>query len=143
VTILPAQECPARHHPTMTPARPLTGWALVLLLGFGLAACGQGGAAPDGGAVADVDGAVAYAANCAVCHGAEGQGTAQGPPLVHIVYEPGHHPDEAFRRAIAQGVVPHHWEHGPMPALPDVRAEEVDAIIAHVRDLQREAGIID
>ncbi len=80
-------------------------------------------------------------ANCSACHGPQGQGTDQGPPLVHVVYEPSHHPDDAFRQAIAQGAAPHHWDFGPMPPVPDLDDDEVDAVIAYVRDLQREAGI--
>jgi mono/diheme cytochrome c family protein len=122
---------------------PLLMWAGVALAVLALASCGSRSTSPEGGETAAVDGAAAFAANCAVCHGSEGQGTAQGPPLVHPIYEPGHHPDEAFRRAVAEGVVPHHWEFGPMPALPRVPDAEVEAIIGHVRDLQREAGIVD
>jgi mono/diheme cytochrome c family protein len=124
---------------TASRVRSLSGWAL--LLAIGLAGCGQGGAPAQTADTAAVDGAVAFAANCAVCHGADGQGTAQGPPLVDIVYEPAHHSDDAFRRAIAEGVIPHHWELGPMPPLPGIGQDEVEAIIAHVRDLQRDAGI--
>jgi mono/diheme cytochrome c family protein len=123
--------------------RALLDWALVAVVV--LAACGtEGAAVPDGTAGAEVasgDGAAAFTANCAMCHGPVGDGTDQGPPLVHIVYEPSHHGDDAFRRAVAQGVTPHHWDFGPMPPQPQVGSEELEAIIAHVRALQRDAGI--
>ena len=60
---------------------------------------------------------------------------------MHEVYEPSHHPDESFRNAVQQGVQPHHWEFGPMPPVPGVQGEDIDAVIAYVRSLQREAGI--
>lgn len=84
-----------------------------------------------------------FDAHCAACHGPRGTGTSTGPPLVHRVYEPGHHPDETFHRAVSEGVAPHHWDFGPMPAQPDLDRGEVDDIIAYVRDLQRDAGILD
>ena len=37
-----------------------------------------------------------FAQNCSVCHGPAGDGTTQGPPLVHIIYEPNHHADAAL-----------------------------------------------
>ena len=64
-----------------------------------------------------VDGEQAYVSSCAACHGAEAVGTLSGPPLLSIVYEPGHHPDEAFRSAARNGVAQHHWNFGDMPAL--------------------------
>lgn len=42
------------------------------------------------------------------CHGENGRGTRVGPPLVHKIYEPSHHGDGAFGRAVRQGVVAHH-----------------------------------
>ena len=78
---------------------------------------------------------------CAVCHGQSADGTATGPPLVHRLYEIGHHPNFSFHNAVNKGVTAHHWNFGDMPAIPDVPPEEIDAIICHVRDLQRAAGI--
>jgi mono/diheme cytochrome c family protein len=82
-----------------------------------------------------------FAANCAACHGQAGVGTAQGPPLVHKIYEPNHHGDAAFQRAAANGVKAHHWEFGNMPKIDSVTPEDVDQIIRYVRWLQRQAGI--
>lgn len=103
-----------------------------------LAACGGEG---DSGATDAAAGQEAFETHCITCHGPEGQGTDQGPPLVHIVYEPSHHGDEAFRSAVASGVTPHHWDFGPMPPVPGISESETDAVIAYVRELQREAGI--
>jgi cytochrome c len=83
-----------------------------------------------------------FNANCARCHGERGVGTSQGPPLVHKIYEPSHHGDAAFHRAVALGVRAHHWQFGDMPKLPTVTPAEVDEIIKYVRWLQRQAGIM-
>lgn len=119
----------------------MAGWSAVVGAALVLGACGGPGG-DDAGEVAAIDGAAVFGASCAACHGPEAEGTANGPPLVHVIYEPGHHDDASFRRAIADGVVPHHWDFGPMPpiGLPDAEAE---AVIAHIRGLQRAAGIID
>ena len=101
-----------------------------------LAACGGGSGETDTAAREAL-----FEANCARCHGPEATGSQMGPPLVHEVYEPSHHGDDAFRSAVANGVQPHHWEFGPMPAVPGVSTGDVDAIVAYVRGLQREAGI--
>lgn len=86
-------------------------------------------------------GETAFNRTCAACHGARAAGTEQGPPLIHIIYEPNHHSDEAFRRAVALGSVAHHWSFGSMPAQPGVSTEEVEVIIRYVRWLQSKAGI--
>lgn len=82
-----------------------------------------------------------FNASCARCHGALAVGTSQGPPLVHRYYEPSHHADIAFRRAVALGVVQHHWRFGPMPRIEGVSETDVTAIVGYVRWLQRAAGI--
>lgn len=86
-------------------------------------------------------GEVKFNANCAVCHGQQGVGTSQGPPLVHKIYEPNHHADAAFQRAAENGVKAHHWEFGNMPKIDAVSPAEVDQITQYVRWLQRQAGI--
>lgn len=82
-----------------------------------------------------------FKVNCLPCHGAEGTGTQQGPPLVHKIYEPNHHGDEAFQRAAANGVRAHHWQFGDMPKVATVTPADVAEIIQYVRWLQRQAGI--
>jgi len=85
--------------------------------------------------------AAVYTARCAMCHGTGGTGTDKGPPLVHKIYEPSHHDDASFRRAVQQGVQAHHWNFGDMAPVPGVGAAETEQIIGYVRDLQRKAGI--
>jgi mono/diheme cytochrome c family protein len=80
--------------------------------------------------------------NCARCHGVRAAGTEYGPPLVHTVYEPNHHADIAFHRAVAFGVAAHHWRFGNMPPVPGLDDEAVVRITAYVRWLQRKAGIV-
>ncbi len=82
-----------------------------------------------------------FKANCMPCHGPEGTGTQQGPPLVHKIYEPNHHGDEAFQRAAANGVRAHHWQFGDMPKITAATPADVTEIIRYVRWLQRQAGI--
>lgn len=81
-------------------------------------------------------GAELYEANCASCHGSDLRGTDEGPSHLSVVYEEGHHPDDAFRSAIANGAPAHHWQFGDMPPVPGLDPEEIDAIIAFVRQRQ-------
>ena len=83
-----------------------------------------------------------FDANCAQCHGANAAGQlGVAPPLVHIVYEPNHHGDESFQRAVAMGVRAHHWPFGNMPAVDGLNRDDVATIIAYIRELQRANGI--
>jgi mono/diheme cytochrome c family protein len=86
-------------------------------------------------------GQVAFTDNCARCHGANGGGTDQGPPLIHIIYEPNHHSDIAFVLAARNGSRAHHWQFGDMPPQPQVSETEITAIIQFVREVQRANGI--
>lgn len=93
------------------------------------------------GANAEI-GKTIYDAKCAACHapGAVGQ-VDIAPPLVHIIYEPSHHADEAFQRAAAYGVRAHHWKFGNMPPVEGVTRGDMAMVIAYVRELQRANGI--
>lgn len=82
-----------------------------------------------------------FEANCATCHGERGAGTGKGPPLIHDFYNPGHHADAAFVAAAKFGVRQHHWRFGNMPPQPQVREEEVVAIVQYVREVQVANGI--
>lgn len=88
-----------------------------------------------------VAGQAAFNTTCAACHGDNGIGSPQGPPLIHMIYEPGHHGDASFVRAVKQGVRAHHWPFGNMPAQPHVTDVELAAIIAFVREVQIANGI--
>ena len=87
------------------------------------------------------EGKMLFEQNCSVCHGPAGDGTTQGPPLVHIIYEPNHHADVAFILAVRNGVQAHHWRFGDMPPLPGVTDQTVREIVGYIRWLQRQVGI--
>jgi mono/diheme cytochrome c family protein len=87
-------------------------------------------------------GQLGYEAKCAACHGANAAGQdGVAPPLVHMIYEPSHHGDEAFQRAAELGVRGHHWPFGDMPPIEGVTRGDVTMIIAYIRELQRANGI--
>lgn len=82
-----------------------------------------------------------FEANCAGCHGRNAAGTDSGPPLIHDIYNPGHHADEAFVFTAKFGVRRHHWPYGDMPAQPQVTEEQIGKIVRYVRELQTANGI--
>lgn len=83
-----------------------------------------------------------FEATCAVCHGMNAAGRdGFGPPLVHRIYEPGHHADAAFFLAVQNGVRAHHWPFGNMPPQEGLTRADVAAIVTYVRELQRANGI--
>jgi mono/diheme cytochrome c family protein len=77
-----------------------------------------------------------YQASCAQCHGTDLRGTSLGPSHLSIVYEPNHHGDAAFVLAARAGVRQHHWLFGNMPPIPGLSDDDLDAIVAYVRDQQ-------
>ena len=88
-------------------------------------------------------GKVAFNAKCASCHGPNAHGQQDvAPPLIHKIYEPNHHGDLAFERAAILGVKAHHWPFGNMPAIKGITQADIKPIIAYVRRLQRENGIL-
>ncbi len=119
------------------------GLAVWLLVAGLSSACTDGSATQDTAAVPPElrVGEAKFKANCARCHGERGAGTDHGPPLVHRIYEPNHHPDITFQRAAANGVRAHHWNFGNMPKIDGVTPEDVDQITRYIRWLQRQAGI--
>ena len=87
-------------------------------------------------------GLTAFEANCASCHGSNGTGTDKGPPLLHEIYNPGHHSDGSFVSAVRKGVRSHHWRFGDMPPQPKVSDLEIAEIVRYVRELQVANGIV-
>lgn len=61
--------------------------------------------------------------------------------MVHSIYEPGHHADFSFHRAVSQGTPQHHWGFGDMAPVAGLTPEEVDLVICYVRELQYADGI--
>ncbi len=86
-------------------------------------------------------GKAVFEAQCASCHGATAGGSDRGPPLVHPIYRPAHHADFAFATAIRLGVRQHHWFFGDMPPQPEVADDDIPAVIAYLRELQRANGV--
>ena len=124
--------------------------AVAVIAGLGLAYLMRSTGAPKGIPVAvnlpeltkeAKAGRAKFEANCMRCHGKNAAGTAKGPPLIHKIYEPGHHADQSFYRAAKFGVTAHHWPYGNMPPLSGVKEEDVTEIIRYVRELQRANGI--
>nr|WP_245706386.1 cytochrome c [Ruegeria marina] len=83
-----------------------------------------------------------FQAKCASCHGDDASGR-QGvaPPLIHKIYEPSHHADEAFQRAVSLGVRAHHWPFGDMPSVEGLSRGDVAMIVAYIREIQVANGI--
>ena len=144
----------------MVGSRFLLGRRLVLLAGLAwvlLVGCGEGDddeysaadatgsqtvsvSVPDLSDVA-LQGAELFTGNCSECHGATAGGSSQGPPLVDKIYEPGHHADFSFVRAVDVGSPQHHWNFGDMEPVPGLSPEDVNKIICYVRELQYADGI--
>jgi mono/diheme cytochrome c family protein len=87
-------------------------------------------------------GEAAFNTRCAACHGQNASGLdGKGPPLIHIIYETGHHGDAAFFLAAKNGVRAHHWPFGDMPPVENITDDELVEIVHYVRELQRANGI--
>ena len=106
----------------------------VSVLASGLSGCGT---------AAEIDGRALFATNCAVCHGAAGEGTEQGPSLLDARYLPDGLSDAGMADAIRDGVPEREFEFGPMPGFPRLDDDEVDAVVEVVRELQRDAGLLE
>ena len=79
-------------------------------------------------------GKLLYEAKCVACHAVNASGQdGVAPPLVHKIYEPSHHGDESFQRAVSMGVQSHHWRFGNMPSIEDLTRGDVKMIIAYIR----------
>ena len=87
------------------------------------------------------EGRSVFQKSCRQCHGEQGAGTENGPPLIHPFYRPNHHADGAFFLAVRNGVRAHHWNFGDMPAQPEVSDSDVSKILVYVRRVQIASGI--
>lgn len=90
---------------------------------------------------AQLSGQALFAKYCSACHGQVGEGGDKGPPLIHKIYEPSHHGDEAFFAAALLGARAHHWPFGDMPKVEGITEQEVGDIVAFVRKVQSANGI--
>ncbi len=140
---------PAAHKPPSKRRRVSTGvWvvvAVILVIGtlLGLRLGEEGPAAAERDPEVVAAGQELFVASCAVCHGVDLRGSQTGPPFLLPTYAPNHHGDEAFQRAAASGVPPHHWNFGPMPPVPGLSRDDVSKIVAYVRSVQEAEGIFN
>ena len=125
-------------------------WVCLFVAVAGLAlavACGGGAdsgeSTPRNGESAFRQGESLFTTNCSICHGAVGEGTQTGPPLVHAIYNPNHHPDFSFHNAVNNGVPQHHWVFGDMAPRPGLDEGDVNNIICYIRQLQVNEGIYE
>ncbi len=89
-----------------------------------------------------IRGAARFDAKCASCHGTAGAGNDMaGPPLIHKIYEPGHHGDAAFYFAPLRGAQAHHWRFGDMPPVAGFTEEDARLITIYIREVQKANGI--
>lgn len=125
--------------------RRLTFPFLLLAIALSIAACGTDTSATTTPTTVvplatDADGATVYAARCASCHGDDLRGTEKGPSQLSIVYEPGHHGDDAYRAAVRNGARQHHWGFGDMPAVESITDDQIESVIAYIRSEQQRLG---
>lgn len=114
--------------------------AVVLLAAVSLAGVACGGDDDSTEAGGATTGKALYEQSCALCHGKDLRGTGMGPSHLSKVYEPSHHSDASFVAAIRQGSRQHHWDFGDMPPVEGLDDDEIEAIIAYVREQQAEQG---
>lgn len=130
----------AQRNRTLSWAIPVVVVAVAAIVAVLLVATGDSDDPPAPGSAEQVAlGAEVFEQNCATCHGPEAGGGLAGPPLTNELYVPDHHPDSAIRAAVARGVQPHHWDYAAMPPITGLSEDEVDAVIAYIRDVQRQA----
>ena len=121
----------------------LTFAALAAALAVACGGAESGGAASGESGSAFRQGESLFTTNCSICHGAVGEGTQTGPPLVHPIYNPNHHPDFSFHNAVNNGVPQHHWVFGDMAPRPGLSEGDVNNIICYIRQLQVNEGIYE
>jgi mono/diheme cytochrome c family protein len=105
-----------------------------------LTACG-GGSGGSTDPVARGDALFHGSGTCATCHGADLNGTSMGPSFLQALYAPSRLTDRAVHDAVANGMQPTNWSFGPMPALTHLDDDDVDAILAYIRQIQQQNGI--
>lgn len=111
-------------------APPVFFTALALTFGAVVSACTS---PADDVSAAAVDGRAVFDLHCAACHGVDGRGTVD---LTAPVFGPGQLSDADAADAVRTGAPQQHANAGPMPAFPQLSDAEIDAVIAHLRDLQ-------
>ena len=85
-------------------------------------------------------GRVAFASDCAGCHGRLARGTARGPDLIRPEYGPAAVSDDRFRRAVRRGTPAVNGSAG-MPAVHGVPERRLGQMTVFLREMQRANGI--
>lgn len=83
------------------------------------------------------EGRLAFAEECAGCHGRLAEGSARGPALISPAYSRSSLDDEAFLRAVREGVPARGAPHQSMPAFPDLSDQRLARMLTFVREIQR------
>jgi len=79
---------------------------------------------------------------CAKCHGVDGTGDSKdGPPLLHPMYREEVYPDHHFKRVLKEGRPQTNWRFGPMPAQPQLSDEDINGVIAYIREVHISTGV--
>ena len=82
-----------------------------------------------------------FAANCGSCHGAYGEGSDNGPVLIHMIYGETLFRDEEIVASVREGAPARNWPFGDMPAVPGVTDEQLTLMIGFLREVQAANGI--
>lgn len=129
------------HHHTTRRTRRRRWWlhavTATVVAGGVLSACL---AQPDGTS-AD-DGAVLYQSFCALCHGADLEGTTRGPSPLSEIYGSEQLSDAAILAAVTKGKAQTHWVFGPMPPVAGLTTPQVEAITQYLRREQTARGLV-
>ena len=86
-------------------------------------------------------GQVVFNTSCASCHGVNAAGGIGGPPLIHNIYNPGHHANKCFTNAVRNGVRQHHWKFGDMPPQKHIAFGDLVFLMKFIREVQQQNGI--
>lgn len=79
---------------------------------------------------------------CSECHGVDGTGgSRKGPPILHSMYRREIFPDFVFKRSVLEGKREKNWRFGPMAPVEGLSDQDLDGIIAFVREVQDASGI--
>jgi mono/diheme cytochrome c family protein len=99
------------------------------------------GAGPPVSSLSVQHGGLAFAEECAGCHGRLARGTARGPDLIHPDYGPSARSDAQFRRAIREGRRARRGGYADMPPAANLSERNLDRMITFLREIQRVNGI--
>ena len=84
-------------------------------------------------------GEVVFNTFCMSCHGRHGRGEGLGPALLDTLFAPSRVSEEAFYRAIGQGVSQRYYHYGAMPPVKPVNRTDATEVYRYVRWLQDRA----